>query len=77
MDLKFFQLLERFSHDSTQTTPRDQETLALTFMRRAYELGKEAGREEQRAEDLNSRFERYPVWRRADGENGGDSEPGM
>ena len=46
MDVKFFQLLRRFSRDSTQTGPPDQETVALSYMQRAYELGKDAGRAE-------------------------------
>ena len=45
VDLKFFELLQRFSNESTQTAPRDQDTLGLRFMQRAYALGKEAGAE--------------------------------
>ena len=46
MDFKFFELLQRFSRDAVQTAPPNQETLALGYMQRAYELGKDAGRAE-------------------------------
>ena len=72
MDEEFFRLIEKFPHDFAVTRPPDQEALALAYLHRAYELGKEAGR----TGDNHNRREDYPVWqRRMDESGGGESGP--
>ena len=57
MDLKLFALFYRFSHESTETAPPDQETLGLRFMQRAYALGREAGRAEAGRDGTDTNYQ--------------------
>ena len=76
-ELEFSRLLQRFSLHSMKTGPRDQETLALTYMRRAYELGKEAACAEQTEDQVTEAGHNYPEWQRDQDENDGGSGPEM
>jgi hypothetical protein len=73
MDLKLFRLLRQFSRDSVKSKPFDLETVGLAYMRRAYELGRDAGLAE--ADRLDPT--RIVSGNRTDTENGGDSGPEM
>jgi hypothetical protein len=64
VDLRLFHLLQRFSDESARTRPPDQELLALDYLYRAYELGKDV---EHTAQRQNASFERddCPDWQRS------------
>ena len=64
MNAKLNRLLLRFSHESSQTAPRDQELLALAYINDAYELC-----EEEAVEEPTERAERVEPT------DDGDSEP--
>ena len=42
MDESLFRLVQEFSRDCVGTKPYDFDTLGLAYMKRAYELGKDA-----------------------------------
>ena len=49
MDEKLFLLVQEFSGDCVRAKPYDLDMVGLDYMKRAYELGKDAGRAETRA----------------------------
>lgn len=44
INVKLYRLLHQFSRDCAATKPFDLDTVGLSYMNRAYELGKDAGR---------------------------------
>jgi hypothetical protein len=69
MDERLFCLLQAFSRDLTATQPPDLDTFGLTYMQRAYELGKVAGRAEVRADPTSTDYEWYSDGRKSGGES--------
>ena len=71
MDAKFAELLRNYANESVNTSPGNQELVALRWIHRAYALGKEAGRTEAERDRTATNYQ----WHSDNSENGG--EPGL
>lgn len=72
---KLFALLRRYSRAYAQAASPDQESLALAYMQRAYELGRASGR--ARKDDARDATDDFNGWRRNEDQGGGDSGPDL
>ena len=70
LNVKLFRLLHQFSRDCAATKPFDLDTVGLSYMNRAYELGKDAGRAQSRRHRSDTNYQAQSDDRGNGGESG-------
>jgi hypothetical protein len=70
VNVRLFRLLQQFADEFARTRPPDLEHIALTYLERAYELGRKVGRSEHSRHNSD-----YPPWQRGNDNEQGGSGP--